>query len=212
VEQPRFRDVEVVDLPRDQIPAAVELLARGMRDNPLHVAAFGEDPEGREQRLRRFFGTLLRVMTTQTPICTHHEGKMVGVTGIAPPGTCQPTASQRIRFVPDMLAIGPRGAARVSRWLSAWAAHDPDEPHSHLGPLAVDPHLQGQGIGTQILIEYCRRLDAAGQLGYLETDRPENVPLYERHGFEVIAEQPVIGVPNWFMRRERRSGEVARAR
>ena len=80
----------------------------------------------------------------------------------------------------------------------------PTESHSHFGPLAVDAHLQGQGIGTAILAEYERRLDQSGQVGYLETDRYENVRLYERYGFEVIGEEAVIGVPNWFMRREAR--------
>ena len=50
----RFRPVtdaestaaEVRDLRRDEHPAAVGVLARGMRDNPLHVAALGPDPEG----------------------------------------------------------------------------------------------------------------------------------------------------------------------
>ena len=50
-----------------------------------------------------------------------------------------------------------------------------------------------------------QRLDEAGDLGYLETDKAENVRLYERHGFEVVDEAPVLGVPNWFMRREPRA-------
>ena len=85
---------------------------------------------------------------------------------------------------------------RVGQWLDAWGKHDPDEPHVHLGPLGVDAHLQGQGVGSLILAEHCRRLDAAGILGYLETDKPDNVRLYERFGYVVTAEAPVIGVPN----------------
>ena len=75
------------------------------------------------------------------------------------------------------------------------------DDHVHLGPVAVDSHLQGQGIGSQMMREHCRRLDALRELGYLETDKPENVRFYERFGFEVIEEAPVIGVSNWFMRR-----------
>ena len=88
------------------------------------------------------------------------------------------------------------------RWVDTWAKRDPAEPHAHLGPLAVDAHLQGRGIGSRILAEHCGRLDAQATLGYLETDKPENVRLYERFGFLVVAEAPVLGVPNWFMRRE----------
>jgi ribosomal protein S18 acetylase RimI-like enzyme len=194
--------VEVADLDRDDYARAVAVLARGMRDNPLHVSAFGEDPERRERLLRRTFAALFRVMGAQRPICARDgQGTIVGVTGIAPPGTCRATPLQRLRFLPAMVAGGPRVAGRVSRWLATWAERDPAEAHSHLGPLAVDVHLQGRGIGSRILEEYCRRLDAAGELGYLETDKAENVRLYERFGFEVVGEAPVIGVPNWFMRR-----------
>ncbi len=197
--------VEVRDLRREEFPAAVAVLARGMRDNPLHVAALGPDPERRRRGLERMFGGLFRVIGTLTPICAVNGETIVGVTGIAPPDTCQPTVGQRIRFIPGMVALGPRTSARVGKWIAAWAERDPAEPHSHFGPLAVDAHLQGQGIGTAILAEYERRLDASGQAAYLETDRQENVPLYERHGFEVIGEEAVIGMPNWFMRREARS-------
>jgi predicted N-acetyltransferase YhbS len=93
--------------------------------------------------------------------------------------------------------------------MSTWAGHDPDEQHVHLGPLAVDAHLQGRGIGSQIMREHCRRLDAAQHVGYLETDKPENVRFYERFGYEVTGTAPVIGVPNWFMRREPRGSAHA---
>ena len=86
-----------------------------------------------------------------------------------------------------MLAIGPRRAARAGSWFATWAKHDLDEPHVHLGPLAVDAHLQGRGIGTPLVAEHCRRLDEAGEIGYLETDKEQNVGFYERHGFEVSA-------------------------
>jgi ribosomal protein S18 acetylase RimI-like enzyme len=100
--------------------------------------------------------------------------------------------------------VGPRTAARIGKWVSDWRRRDPDEPHVHLGPLAVDRELQGQGIGSVMLAEHCRRLDADGALGYLETDKAENVRFYSKQGYEVVDEAPVIGVRCWFMRREPR--------
>lgn len=63
---------------------------------------------------------------------------------------------------------------------------------------------QGQGIGTQLMVAICDRLDEKQGIGYLETDKPGNVRLYRRGGFEVVAEQPVLGVANWFMQRQPR--------
>src|SRR5947199_6277001 len=97
-----------------------------------------------------------------------------------------PSRLQKLRLAPGLVALGPRGARRAATWLGEWSARDPADPHSHFGPFAVDAHLQRQGIGSALLGEYCKRLDSASRLGYLETDRPENVPLYERFGFKVV--------------------------
>ncbi len=176
-----------------------------MRDNPIHVAAYGDDPERRLRCHTRLMGALFRIVTAQQPLCAvGSDGTLVGVTGSTPPGACQPSAAQRLRLLPTAAALGPRTALRVGRWMSVWAQHDPQEAHVHLGPVAVDSHLQGRGIGSLMMRAHCDRLGTSGQIGYLETDKAENVGFYERFGYEVVAEDPVLGVPNWFMRREAR--------
>ena len=194
--------IEVRDLGPEEVSEAVGVLARGMRDNPLHVAAYGGDPERRLRCHARLMGGLFRAFPAQERICAARDGSLVGVTGVAAVGTCQPSATQRLRLLPSVVALGPSTAARLGSWFSTWAKRDPDEAHVHLSPLAVDAHLQGQGIGSLIMQEHCRRLDGAREVGYLETDKPENVRFYERFGFEPVGQEPVIGVPNWFMRRE----------
>jgi len=193
--------VEVRDLQPSEYPAAVQLLARGFRDNPIPIAIFGENPDIRRQRLETLFGTLFRVSPSLTPLVALDGGTIVGVTGVAPPQTCQPTPRQFVRAVPSLLSCGPSSFVRTARWLGAWGALDPKEAHSHLGPLAVDAHLRGKGIGTQILHEYCRRIDEANLMGYLETETEDNVRLYARFGFNVTVKRRVLGVPNWFMQR-----------
>jgi ribosomal protein S18 acetylase RimI-like enzyme len=194
--------VEVRDIRPEEYPAAVAVLARGFQDNPLPKAIFGADQARRLRRLDTMFAALFRLVVTQTPLVALNGAVIVGVAGIAPPGTCQPTVAQRVGMLPSLLSCGPGSLVRIGRWMSAWGALDPTEGHSHLGPFAVDAALHGRGIGSQILVEYCRRLDAAHLMGYLETETEDNVRLYSRFGFEVTAERPVLGVPNWFMRRQ----------
>jgi GNAT superfamily N-acetyltransferase len=176
-----------------------------MRDNPLNAAAYGADPERRQRALERMFATLFRVFRAQRPLCALDGHALVAVAGVAPPGTCQATAGQRLRFLPGMVTVGLPSARRVSRWLAAWGERDPARAHSHLGPVAVEPALRGRGIGGELLREHTRQLDGAGQLSYLETDKRENVTFYERHGYVVLDQAEVIGVPNWFMSREPRT-------
>lgn len=62
----------------------------------------------------------------------------------------------------------------------------PKEPHWYLSMIGVDPSRQGQGLGAALLKAGLTRCDADGLPAYLESSSPKNVPLYERHGFEVI--------------------------
>ena len=158
-------------------------------------------PNGSAGAWRRCSGVVSRHAVAEPPLVAFDGATIVAMAGVLPPGTCQPTNAQRLRLFPSMLPTGPGSLLRAVRLSTAWGKLDPKERHSHLGPLAVDAHLKGRGIGTQILRAYCRRLDEANLTGYLETETEDNVRLYMRFGFKVIAEQSVIGVPNWFMRR-----------
>ena len=104
-------------------------------------------------------------------------------------------------MLPTLLRNGPHAAARTMVWLGAWAKKDPDEHHWRFGLLAVDRHLQGMGVGSALIRVSSAKMDAAGEEAYPETDKPINVGFYERFGFEVVGEEDVLGVPNWFMLR-----------
>jgi ribosomal protein S18 acetylase RimI-like enzyme len=116
-----------------------------------------------------------------------------------PPGECRPGFGGQLRMLPALLRCGPRSAGRTISWLGAWSKRDPGERHWHLGPLAVDAHLQGRGVGSRLMQIFCAQMDAARDDAYLETDKPENVRFYERFGFGVIGEEEMLGVRNWFM-------------
>jgi ribosomal protein S18 acetylase RimI-like enzyme len=177
-----------------------DVVARGMRDNPQHVAAFGEDPEIRRRLFRRLISAAFSTRDlSHTLVARREDGVIVGVCGMLPPGECAPDLRQGLRLLPALFSIGPRAAGRLVRWMGAWQRHDPAERHWHLGPLVVDAHLQGEGVGSRMMRVFCARMDAAGEDAYLETDKPVNVRFYERFGFEVVSEEDVLGVPNWFM-------------
>jgi len=62
----------------------------------------------------------------------------------------------------------------------------PKEPHWYLSMLGVDPARQGRGLGSALLKHTLKRVDDERAAAYLESSNPKNVPLYERHGFEVL--------------------------
>lgn len=64
----------------------------------------------------------------------------------------------------------------------------PIEPHWYLPMIGVDPAHQGGGLGSALMTEALKAVDREGMIAYLESSNPKNIPLYERHGFEVIGE------------------------
>jgi ribosomal protein S18 acetylase RimI-like enzyme len=201
IEKLDLRELEI-----DEFWEGAQLLGRGMRDNPNNVRTFGADRARRERALARMFLPLLRRARTKgKAFGAFDEAKIVGVYVISAPGRCQLNWCEKIRHSPSILfgnsLLTP---PRVLRWTNEWARRDPKESHWHLGPLAVDSHLRGQGIGSALMDAFCAQMDEYRMFSYLETDKAENVGFYQRFGFRVVSEGNVLGVPNWFMARPAR--------
>ncbi len=208
------------ELQASEIEEAARVVGQGMRDNPANIRAFGgpasspdgkwalrlEDLERRSLALVRFFDPVLRGLSKRGIVLgAFRDGALVGVCGIARPGVCQPTLLEKVSVARSLVfGTKPGTSLRVLRWTSEWARRDPAEPHWHLGPVAVDPRLRGQGIGGAMLAHFCKRIDDCAARSYLETDKSENVGFYEKFGFTLVAEAKVLGVPNWFMSRPAR--------
>lgn len=194
-----LRNLRVVELDE-----AVRVVTHGMRDNPANVRALGiEDADQRSRSLARFMRPMLRGLFKRGMITgAFADNRLVGVCGMAEPGSCQPTLLEKIEIMSSLLVGNPVGTAiRVAWWASEWARRDPKSHHWHLGPVAVEAHFQGKGIGRAMLSAYCVYVDQNDTLSYLETDKRENVGFYQRFGFRVIEEGQVLGVPTWFMSR-----------
>ena len=177
---------------------ASRLLALAFVTNPLNIAAFGTS---RLDRNRAFFLAGLAVMRGPTLVATDGSA-IVGLVHWVPSPHCQLSPIEKLQMMPAMIGgFGLRSAIKVGWWLSAWSAHDPKEPHVHLGPIGVAPTAQGRGVGGRLMEHYCEAVDRNGATGYLETDRPENVAFYRRFGFVTTGEVTILGVRNFLMRR-----------
>ena len=178
---------------------AARVLARAFVTNPLHVAVFGED---RLARNEAFFQTALERMKGRMLVALDGE-QLVGLVHWVHSPACQFSLVEKLRMAPTLIArFGAPSAMRVSSWLAAWSRRDPQHPHTHLGPIGVDPPAQGRRVGHRLMEEYCHELDRTGAAGYLETDRSENVRFYRRFGFAITDEIDVLGVRNYLMWRE----------
>ena len=186
-----------------EVPAAAAVLGDGMRDNPIHIRAFGEDPADRQRALTQLFESVLRRVRNKGVIeGAFQDGLLVAVCGRLAPGNCRVTLGQKLGFLPA-LKKGNSWATvfRVLGWAGAWAKRDPDSTHWHLGPVGVLRAEQGKGVGRELLKSFCARMDTDHVAAYLETDKDVNVKIYEKSGFKIVAQEDVIGVPCWYMTR-----------
>lgn len=186
-----------------ELPIAALLLSRAMCDNPIDVRAFGGEAAGRRQKLERFYSPVLHGLYRRGQILGgFRDAEMIAVCAFTPPGHCQATLAEKVRILPSVvLANQIATAGRILQWVGAWSRRDPSAPHWHLGPVAVEPAVQGRGVGRTLMADFCMRMDECAGLAYLETDKRENVCFYRRFGFSVVAEAEVLGVRNWFMSR-----------
>jgi ribosomal protein S18 acetylase RimI-like enzyme len=77
-------------------------------------------------------------------------------------------------------------------------AYHPSAPHWYLPMIGVDPGHQRRGYGAALLQHGLVACDRDGTPAYLESTNPENISLYERHGFEVVGTIQVGAAPPLF--------------
>lgn len=200
-------DIVVEPLRRADTSEASAVLGEAFVTNPNTAAVWGR--QGRTEQAKQ--AAVFRILKLQRPWSTvlvaRRGEEIVGVLNVARWPHCQISAREMIGFIPRLMLVSRlallRGAlGRAARLQRMWGEHDPQEPHWHLGPVGVLPTLQGRGVGSRLMDRFCEIVDAAGDAAYLETDRIENLPFYERFGFIVTGEASINDAPNWFMRRD----------
>ena len=76
-------------------------------------------------------------------------------------------------------------------------------PHWYLHLLGVRPEAQGQGLSRKVLKPMFDLADQKKVPIYLETMPEENVPVYQKLGFELLGRSELHGgLSNWEMARQ----------
>jgi len=107
-------------------------------------------------------------------------------------------AANMIRF--GGLKSIPRGLALDN----ALAKAKPNKAHYYLFAIGCRSTEQGKGIGSTLMKAGLEQVEKDKMPAYLESSKEQNVPFYQRYGFEVIEKiMPVKGCPPlWLMWRE----------
>jgi GNAT superfamily N-acetyltransferase len=192
--------VAITRMSAAELAEAGRVLGAAFVSSPLERAVRGTIDDRQRRGLVRAYTATCRLPGHVSVASS--DDRIVGAIRWVESPRCQLRWSRKLAMAPTAISSFGRNLPKAMRWVGEWSMRDPSEPHVHLGPIGVEPALQGHGIGSQMLAVYCEQLDLDGDAGYLETDKPENVRLYERFEFEVRSEAYVLGVPNSFMWRK----------
>ena len=179
---------------RADIGALSVALGRAFFDDPV-MRWMLPDADLRRRKLHRLFAPLTRYHhLSRGGVEVAPDGAGIGGAALwDPPGQWQTSRVDELRAMPGLLlAFGAslRRGLEVSELMKA--AH-PEEPHWYLAVIGSDPAVRGKGFGQALMRSRLDRCDAEHAPAYLESSNPDNVPYYERFGFEVTGE---IKLPN----------------
>jgi GNAT superfamily N-acetyltransferase len=193
-------------LPASDLDPAARLLGRAFQESPNFVSLW-PDPRRRARALPPLMRAGARDALRHGEVHTAHvEGALAAVACWLPPGRHHMSPGRRLRAFPDALRAGlvsPGAIGRLSALGATIERLHPADPHWYLAVLGVEPPLHRRGVGGALLRPVLDRADAERMPCYLETPTRDNVRFYERLGFAVVEETPLLpgGPVNWTMLR-----------
>jgi ribosomal protein S18 acetylase RimI-like enzyme len=173
------------------------VLGRAFYDDPVSMWIMPDD-EDRAARQRKFFaGTARHHHLAGGGVEVATDGSTIGAAALwDPPGRWkQSVREQMLMMASFFLGFGPRLdlSRRLGQLFVTMKAQHPEEPHWYLAVIGSDPSVRGKGHGRALMQSRLDRVDAEHAPAYLESSKADNIPYYERFGFEVTSE---LTVPN----------------
>jgi len=169
-------------------------LGRAFADDPVMTWML-PDAGARAKGLPRMFATMTRHHFLAGGGVEIARGN--GAIGAAalwdPPGRWKQSRFEELIMIPGYIrAFGRRSAAGQQVAETMKRAH-PEEPHWYLAVIGSDPAVRGKGFGQALMTSRLDRVDAEHSPAYLESTKWDNVPYYQRFGFEVTGEIALPG-------------------
>lgn len=187
-------NVEARPAARRDLTALSKTLGRAFHDDPVMTWMLPDD-DVRRRKLHRLFASLTRyhhLARGGVEVAPHGDG-IGGAALWDPPGQWQTSRLSELRAIPGLYVAFGNSLRRGLIVEEMMKAVHPEEPHWYLAIIGSDPDVRGKGFGQVLMRSRLDRCDAEHAPAYLESSNPDNVPYYERFGFEVTGE---ITVPN----------------
>ncbi len=193
-------------LEKNEIKYAVETLASSFMEDQLCCWLF-EEKSSRYQYLQEYFLFRLRYGYEFGEVhktSNNFEGIAIWLPGDKAEVTYRrglPTGG--FRFIFKMGVEKMKKLTIISDYAAEIRNSVIQPPYMELSPIGVKPEYQGKGFGSKLLRPMMQRFDDEETICFLETQNPENIPIYEKLGFEIAKEGivPECDLHHWGMMR-----------
>jgi GNAT superfamily N-acetyltransferase len=180
-----------------------ELLATAFAEDPILCWLLG-DRNAQEAR-RKLFEQTLHIFMRDGLVEITEDGGSAAVWGLPHPvkrnRILRAIDAARMALV-TLVATGGATSNRAVRLAETLRSHHPQGPHFYLAAIGTLPEARGKGGASGLLATRLEVCDREGVEAYLESSSANNLPLYERHGFEILRQINVgDSPPLWLMTR-----------
>ncbi|GLP74739.1 N-acetyltransferase [Mycobacterium antarcticum] len=182
---------------RTDVGAMSTTLGRAFFDDPV-MCWMLPDAERRRRKLHELFAALTRyhhLARGGVEVVPDGSGGIGGAALWDPPGEWRQTRLEELRAMPRLLWAFGRSLQRGLVLEELMKKAHPEEPHWYLAIIGSDPEVRGKGYGQALMSSRLERCDAEHAPAYLESSNPDNVPYYQRFGFEITGEITPPGGP-----------------
>lgn len=195
---------DLIQVSKTETKSAVELLVRSFWNDPL-TEYFFPDEMKRHEHLPVFMGYRVKQGLLYGQIyATSHKIECIAIWKHSEEVNRSLLKDLRSGGFALYRKVGSaklREMTEVDQFTSSRRTEYSIKPYLHLGPVAVDPKLQGKGYASKLVRPMLNHLDTERLNCYLEAQSESNVSLYQHFGFEVVAKGtvPNTDIPHWDM-------------
>ena len=171
-----------------QYPDAAASLTEAFLEDPVLSYLF-EDEEYRPLLLSAFFANRLasRVKTDRLLLPSGYE-KFAAALWETPDKNSENDSSFSGAIAAAVTVLGDQWVNDRLVNLNPLFDAKPKTPHWYLAFIGTRPEVRGKGLASALIKATTKICDKEKIPAYLESSNPENVALYEKHGFKVTGE------------------------
>jgi ribosomal protein S18 acetylase RimI-like enzyme len=188
--------METIRLSPPDKKSAAQVFARSFFDYPM-ITFYWPDRERRKRYLEWYLGCVLNYGFRYGEVYTTTE--IGGIAVWLPPGQTHLSTWRYVQagflLVPLRMGFNHYFTQTTKNEELVLQVHEEimSGAHWYLWAIAVDPDRQGQGIGTILMQPGLERADAQQLPCYLETHDENNIPFYQKQGFDMVRTEQVPG-------------------